>query len=280
MSEQQQKVGNNSTAIQVHGDYCSSSYTEIKAIFLDLFKLNFPTIQRIAAKKAQERINMMLDQLRVSLDKQKDNIDTAKFSEPSVQFEMQTIAVNAARRGEQGNIELLCELLSGILTKDCPELFELISGEACRVVPLLSKRHIAFLSLEVLVDEASVVLADSSPSDLNAALVETLSHISEANNISNSDLQYIACTGTVEPGRIPIWGEVPNVAKKIDAFKDKNFGEIKSYCSTSRLVNIINLFNMIERCKSGHYRLTAVGRLIGWLNISQCVSIDVKKLFE
>ena len=133
---QKQDVGTNSTAIQVNGDLTITPYQEIKAIFLDLFELNFPKVQQIASKIAQERIDKLLIELEKSFSKHKDSIDKEKFTEPSVQFEMQAIAIDVARRGEKSNIELLCELLSTILSKDCPELIELISSEARRVLPM------------------------------------------------------------------------------------------------------------------------------------------------
>jgi len=277
LEKQKQDVGDNSTAIQVQGDYHGSSYTEIREIFLDLFQLNFPKIQEMAAQKAQERIDAMLEQLKQSFEKHKNDIDSSKFTEPAIQYEMQAMAIDVARRGEKSNVELLCELLSTVLSKDCPELIELISGEARRVLPMLSKSHIAYLSLEILVNEASV--ASIPAEDLNATLGETLNHISEANNITPGDLQYIACTGAIETRGIIHTGIIPSVVKSVDELKDKKIDELKALCDERGLLNIKELLAVTEKCGVGRFQLMAVGRLIGWLNLSQYSSVDVKSLF-
>ena len=278
LEKQNQKVGDNSTAIQVQGDYHGTTYAEIKEIFLDLFQLNFPKVQEIAAQTAQERINVMLEKLKSSFEKQKDSIDPSKFTEPAIQYEMQAIAVDVARRGEKSNIELLCELLTTVLSKDCPELIELISTEARRVLPMLSKKHIAYLSLEVLVNEATVSNAESEA--LNSTLKETLKHISEANNITLGDLQYIACTGAIETRGVIIIGTVPMIVKSVDELKDKKLDELKELCDERGFRSIKQLLDIMEKCGVGRYQLAAVGRLIGWLNLSQYSGVDVKTLFK
>ena len=277
LEKQKQEVGNNSTAIQVQGDYHGASYAEIKEIFLDLFQLNFPKVQEVAAQKAQERIDAMLYQLKSSFEKHKDDIDSSKFTEPAIQYEMQAMAIDVARRGEKSNVELLCELLSTVLSKDCPELIELVSSEARSVLPMLSKSHIAYLSLEVLVNEASV--ENVAAENLNTMLGEMLNHISEANSITQGDLQYIACTGAIETRGIIYAGVIPSVVKNVDELKDKKSDELKALCDERGLSNIKQLLLITEKCGVGRFRLMAVGRLIGWLNLSQYSNIDIKSLF-
>lgn len=277
LEKQKQEVGNNSTAIQVQGDYHGSSYAEIKEIFLDLFQLNFPKVQEIAAQKAQERIDSMLEQLKQSFEKHKNDVDSSKFTEPAIQYEMQAMAIDVARRGDKSNIELLCELLSTVLSKDCPELIELISGEARRVLPMLSKRHIAYLSLEVLANEASVT--NITVEKLNITVGEMLQHISEANDITLGDLQYIACTGAIETRGIIHVGVVPSIVKSVEDLKDKKLDELKSLCDERGFSNIKQLLAITEKFGVGKFQLMAVGRLIGWLNLSKYSNVDVKSLF-
>ena len=151
-SKKTQTSGDNSTNLQAENITVNTglSYTETKNIFCELLQLNLPKIQEIAAQEVETRINAMLEQWKVSFEKNKDNIDPLRFTDPLIQYEMHAIAIDVARRGEKSNIELLCELLSMVLTKDCPDLIELISIEARRVLPMLNKKHIAYLSLEIL----------------------------------------------------------------------------------------------------------------------------------
>lgn len=102
LEKQKQQIGNNSTGIQVQRDLVlGPNYTDIRAIFLDLFQLNFPKVQEIASKTADERVEKLLEELEYSFRKHKDVIDAEKFTDPSLQYEMQSIAINVARRGEK-----------------------------------------------------------------------------------------------------------------------------------------------------------------------------------
>ncbi|MCP4473893.1 MAG: hypothetical protein GY821_04860 [Gammaproteobacteria bacterium] len=111
--KQEQKVGNNSTAIQAGGDVnvLRIPYKEIKEIFLDLFKSNFPEIQQVAREEANRRINeLLLTELHKSLEKHAKEIDSTRFSEPSLQYDMQTMAINVARRPLTPDAALRCSL--------------------------------------------------------------------------------------------------------------------------------------------------------------------------
>lgn len=278
LERQKQEVGNNSTGIQVQGDYiATTSYTDLRAIFMDLFQLNFPKVQEIAANIANERVDKLLEELKESFEKHKTEIDANKFVDPSLQYEMQSMAINVARRGDKSNMKLLTELLCTVASKDCPELIELISSEALRVVPMLSKKHLDYLSLEILVNEAT--MGNQSAFNINISLQATLAHICDAERLTIGDLQYIACTGAIETRGILYTGIVPHILKEVPDFKDKKPDEIKSYCSSYHLENINKIMELVDKCMIGRYQLMAIGRLIGWLNLSRFSSVDVKKLF-
>lgn len=257
--KQTQEVGNNSSAVQVNGDFIVTPYTELKAIFLDLFELNFPKIQEVAAKKAQERIDELLEQLKISLEKHKTSIDSDKFTEPAIQYEMQGIAIDVARRGEKSNIEMLCELLCTISSKDCPELVELIAGESRRVLPMLSNKHLSYLSLEILVNEASY----QNPTELsiNQNLLDLNTHIESAINLTNGDLQYLNCIGCIASKGIRVVGIVPNFIKEVNSLKDKKLEELSAYCAANNLKNINTFLDIMNKCQIGVFNLTATGRL-------------------
>lgn len=278
-ANQRQDIGDNSTGIQVQGDYIvGTSYTEIKTIFMDLFQLNFPRIQDISAQIANERFNLLLDELKLSFEKHKQEIDPTKFVDPSIQYEMQSMAINVARRGDKSNIKLLTELLCTVASNDCPELIELISSESLRIAPMLSKKHLAYLSLEVLVNDATI--GSLSAVEINEAIRPTLEYISESENITFGDLQYIACTGAIETRGIIHTGITPNFIKETPDFKDKKPEEIKSYCVNYNLTNILKIIELIDKLHIGHYQLMAVGKLIAWVNLSQFTNIDVRTLFS
>ena len=143
--KQKQEVGDNSQAVQVNGDLIVTPYQELRAIFQDLFQLNFPKIRELAQATAQQRVDSLLEELKRAFEKHQDTIDSEKFSDPGMQYEMQAIAIDVARRGEKSNMDLLCELFCTMMDKNCPELIELIAAEARRILPTLSKKHISRL---------------------------------------------------------------------------------------------------------------------------------------
>lgn len=278
LEKQKQDVGDNSLAIQAQGNVTVTPYTELKAIFLDLFELNFPKIQQVAKETADERVESLLEEMKSSFEKHKDEIDPEKFSEPGMQYEMQAIAVDVARRGDKSNLDLLCELFCTMMSKDCPELIELIASEARRILPMLSQKHVSYLSLEIMVNEAS--LQSPNIQGIDMVLGQTLNHIHESSLITTGDLQYISCAGAIERKGITHIGVVPNFIKDIPELKGKNADQLREYAIQHGLVNIPRILELIKTCHIGNFDLTAVGRLIGWLNISKYGQIDIKQLFQ
>ena len=152
MSKQNLKTGENSTSIQVGGDVNiqENNYLEIKEIFLDLFDLNFPKILEEAKEIVDQRIAELLKELERSFMKNKDSIEKTKFNEPAIQYEIQKMTIDVARRGKKSNLELLCELFSTLVSTDCPEIIELIASDTLKILPLLNKKHLAYLSFWVV----------------------------------------------------------------------------------------------------------------------------------
>lgn len=278
LENQRQEVGDCSTGIQVQGDLIvSTSYSEIKEIFIDLFQLNFPKIQEISAQIANERFDSLLEEIKNSFEKHRLEIDPSKFVDPSIQYEMQSMAINVARRGEKSNIKLLTELLCTVASKNCPELIELISSESLRIAPMLSRKHLAYLNLELLVNEVTVDIQNAE--EFNHKILSILDFISESEKNTVGDLQYLACIGAIEKRTIIISDKIPSIIKNIIEFKDKGYEEIKTYCLERNLVNISQIMELAYKCGTGNYELMAVGSLIAWVNLSQFTDVDLNTLF-
>ncbi|WBA15128.1 LPO_1073/Vpar_1526 family protein [Salinivibrio proteolyticus] len=276
--KQKQDVGENSSAIQAGGNVTITPYQELRAIFLDLFELNFPRIQQAARETADKRVEAMLDELKKSFEKHKNKIDPSKFEEPAMQYEMQAMAVDVARKGEKSNVDLLCELFCTMMSKDCPELIELIAAEARRILPNLSQKHVSYLSLEVLINEAAFNAPNLQIVD--QTIGQTLAHISSCSKTTHGDLQYISVSGAIVARQITLVGLTPSFLKEIPELKGKNVEQLIEYSNKNGLRNIAELQEMIAKCHIGHFQLTAVGRLIGWLNLSKYSQVDVKQLFK
>lgn len=276
--KQKLDVGENSSAIQAGGNVTITPYQELRAIFLDLFELNFPRIQQEAKEIADSRVEAMLNQLKNSFEKHKADIDPSKFSEPAMQYEMQAMAVDVARKGEKSNVDLLCELFCTMMAKDCPELIELIAAEARRILPNLSQKHVSYLSLEVLVNE--VAFNVNNLNVINQTLTQTLNHISDCSQITSGDLQYISVSGAINTRQIRHVGVTPSFLKDVVELKGKDCRQLISYAKDNNYHGIAQLQELINKCGIGQFHLTAVGRLIGWLNLSKFSQVDIKQLFK
>lgn len=279
IENQKQNIGDNSTAIQVKGNLSiGSSYTDIKEIFLDLFELNFPKIQEVAAQTARNRVNDLLDEMKESFQKHKESIDIEKFEEPSVQFEMQAMTINAAKRGDKSNYKLLSEILCTSISKDCPEIIELISSEALSVVPSLNQSHIDYLSLQILIHEAKMANTPLNYLDFN--IKPTLNSIASVKEITISEIQYLSLKRVLEPMGIVHMGIIPSLLNEYQEIKGMDFEATKNYCRQNNLLNILQLIELAETKFVGHFRLTPIGRLIGWMNLAKFSQIEIKELFK
>jgi len=278
MGKQQQEVGNQSTAIQVEGDlHIGPNYEEIKQIFLDLFDLNFPQIQQAAKETAAQRINEFLAELRKSFENNKESIDPRKFSDPGIQYEMQQMAIDVARRGNKSNIELLSELLCIITSSDCPDLIELIAGETRKILPMLSKKHLEYLSFLILFYEAILPVANLE--QVNENLNETLNYLKGLSEITPGDLSYLSSNSCINQRSIRLIRVVPKIVTSIKEYENISLPELKSITHDKGLLNIEKLIVLSEQLGIGTYYPSAFGRLIGWLNLGKYSEVDPRQLF-
>lgn len=221
-----------------------------------MFELNFPKTQQVAKETADKRVEAMLDALQKSFAKQKEQLDPRKFEEPAMQFEMQAMAIDAAREGEKSNVDLLCELFCTMKQKDCPELIELIAAEARKVLPNLSPKHVSYLSLEVLVNE--VALTAPNLLTVNHTVAQTLNHISNCSQVTQSDLRYISVSGAIVARGITHIGVTPSFINAIPELKGKKLEEIIEFSKKHDLNSFVQLQDLITKLHIGNFQLTAV----------------------
>ena len=279
MNKQNQEVGDKSTAIQVAGNvYVGHNYEEIKKIFLDLFELNFPRVQQQAKEIATQRVNDFLEELRKSFNKNKEAIDQSKFIDPGIQYEMQQMAVDVARRGNKSNMELLSELLCTITSSNCPELIELIASETRKIIPMLSKKHLSYLSFEILFLEGE--FAGKTLEEINTSLKDIINHLDGLENIGGGDISYLFSNGCIKARGIRVTGIVPSIVKSIKEYEKIDLPKLKIVLQEKGLSNIETFITLSEKLGIGTYYPSAYGRLIGWLNLGKYSGVDPKQLFE
>lgn len=186
---------------------------------------------------------------------------------------MQAKTVNAAKRGAKSNYKLVSEILCTSISKDCPEIIELISSEALSVVPSLNQSHIDYLSLQAK-------MPNNPLNYLNFNIKPTLNSISAVKEITISEIQYLSLKLVLEPMGFVHVEIIPTLINEYQEIKGMSHETIKNYCRKNGLLNILELIELAETKYVGHYRLTPIGRLIGWMNLAQFSQIEIKELFK
>ena len=115
---------------------------------------------------------------------------------------------------------------------------------------------------------------------LNINIKPTLNSISAVKQITISEIQYLSLQRVLEPMGIVHMEIIPALINEYQEIKGKNYESIKNYCRQNNLMNILELIELAETKYVGHFRLTPIGRLIGWMNLAQFSQIEIKELFK
>jgi len=148
-TNQRQRGGNNSTNVQVAGDFHSGvTYEDVRKIALDVFKGNFYDLAGNAGKVAQERAEQITENVINDVFENAPELG-AKFEDPAVQYSL----FNAQREyAKIGDVELEQQLRSLLIERIKSEersLKQIALDEAINVLPKLTKEHIQIMTLIV-----------------------------------------------------------------------------------------------------------------------------------
>lgn len=112
-NKQVQEVGNNSSAIQVHGDYKAGlSYRDVKDLCVDLIQANFPILQEQAKIQSMQYVEEFASKFFNKIkDQDYDNTQT-RLKNPDVQASINSSIMHVARMTDKSHQDILCELLA------------------------------------------------------------------------------------------------------------------------------------------------------------------------
>lgn len=294
MKSQKLEVGNNSQVVQATGDVNiqSPSYSDLKEIFYDLFELNFPRVQEIAKQEAVERVNKGVKKLEKAFKKHQRKIDPSKFTEPNIQYELQNMAIDVARKGEKSNMDLMCDLLCIMMEKDTKPLTELVAAEARKILPLMTKRQISYLALEFVIQhilfDLNVQAYDMhnqriqlSPLQICEQMISPMIPlIQEGSNLNDAEKQYLCSIGGCVQRGIVHKGVIPSFLRNIPEFNKKQHNEVLEVLKSSSCPNLAKLVGFCQSEKPAIIDLTLVGKLIAIQHLASKTPIDHKMLFE
>lgn len=196
---QNQKLGNNSNALQVGGDlqiYQGISYTEAKEIALDVFKNNFYQLSEEAARVAKLRAEELTDEFLKKVEK---NIPESiqQMNDPGMQYALLTAQIEYAKTGDKDLEEILLEILMKRMREPNRSLKQLILNEALSIVPKITSKQLdilchVFFIREMIISEIKDIA--TLKNSINAYIIPTIPYLEKEEILTNlRHLEYSSC---------------------------------------------------------------------------------------
>lgn len=146
---QKQKSGDNSYNIQGQNVMIGVSATEARQIAMDVFEANFYRISELAANKAKERAEKLLDNYLSKIEAEKPSV-LSETQNPDMQYAIFTAQKEFARTGDDELGELLVQLLVERTKEDKRNLVQVVLNESLEVAPKLMPDQMDVLSIVFL----------------------------------------------------------------------------------------------------------------------------------
>ena len=264
-----QEVAKNALAVQAGRDVnVGMSFTEVERVFTILFENNFPKLQEIAARTAEENVTKFVGKLKEDFVRNSEKIDMSKIAEPDVQYMFNDIMKSNARKGEKANPEILSALVvQRISTDSC--------GEAMDIVPKLNTEHISFLTFHQMMYKV-FNLAYTKYTEFEEwgqLIMKVSNNIFELSDINIKYLEYL---GVLSKDYVVQNRFYKGTLKAYPFLKDVAYNVMDNEFK----VNAPTFYNLIKYCENNflsQIQLTPIGQLIALVNIKKVIpAIDYK----
>lgn len=157
-NKQVQEVGDNSCAIQVHGDYKAGlSYRDVKDICVDLIQANFPILQEQAKIQSMQYVEEFASKFFNKIKDQDYDNTQARLKNPDVQASINSSIIHVARMTDKSHQDILCELLAEKI-KEQEDEKNILLNDAIDVMTKISKNQIKFLTFINLMRKVSKII--------------------------------------------------------------------------------------------------------------------------
>lgn len=274
MDGQRQKVGENSTAIQAGGDVnIGMKYTEVKDLVILLFEQNFPKLAESAAEKALQNIKEYIGNLENRLHEDANKVDFSKFSDPNIQYLLNSTIQNYARKGNSINMDFLMDAFLLVVNKESTSLLDIVSEQVIAVLPKMTKDCIDILTVVHYVYAIKIdALPSIEMSESYSKKVYDSLNSSEAYN--SQTVSYLVSLGAFTHGvfaRDPYKG-VGNQYQEFSSEMEENEWKetIQSNCPyLSKLIELIQTRHLSA------FHLTPMGQLIALMNLKSILHMDI-----
>ena len=271
-----QEVAKNALAVQAGRDVnVGMSFTEVERVFTILFENNFPKLQEIAARTAEENVTKFVGKLKDDFVRNSEKIDMSKIAEPDVQYMFNDIMKSNARKGEKANPEILSALVVQRISTDSNDMLSLTCGEAMDIVPKLNTEHISFLTFHQMMYKVfNLAFTKYAEFEEWGQLIMKVS-----NNIfelSDINIKYLEYLGVLSKDYVVQNQFYKGTLKAYPFLKDVAYNVMDNEFK----VNAPTFYNLIKYCENNYLsqiQLTPIGQLIALVNIKKVIpAIDYK----
>lgn len=271
-----QEVAKNALAVQAGRDVnVGMSFTEVERVFTILFENNFPKLQEIAARTAEENVTKFVGKLKEDFVRNSEKIDMSKIAEPDVQYMFNDIMKSNARKGEKANPEILSALVVQRISTDSNDKLSLTCGEAMDIVPKLNTEHISFLTFHQMMYKV-FNLAYTKYTEFEEwgqLIMKVSNNIFELSDINIKYLEYL---GVLSKDYVVQNRFYKGTLKAYPFLKDVAYNVMDNEFK----VNAPTFYNLIKYCENNflsQIQLTPIGQLIAHVNIKKVIpAIDYK----
>lgn len=271
-----QEVAKNALAVQAGRDVnVGMSFTEVERVFTILFENNFPKLQEIAARTAEENVTKFVGKLKEDFVRNSEKIDTSKIAEPDVQYMFNDIMKSNARKGEKANPEILSALVVQRISTDSNDMLSLTCGEAMDIVPKLNTEHISFLTFHQMMYKV-FNLAYTKYTEFEEwgqLIMKVSNNIFELSDINIKYLEYL---GVLSKDYVVQNQFYKGTLKAYPFLNDVAYNVMDNEFK----VNAPTFYNLIKYCENNflsQIQLTPIGQLIALVNIKKVIpTIDYK----
>jgi hypothetical protein len=189
---QSQNSGDNAVNIQAGSLSLGITYSDARAIAMDVFRENFMKLSDQAFSTAKERAEDFIDDFLEMLRK-KGPEALESMRDPDVQRSVFLAQREYACNGDKVLGDVLVDMLSGRIDATERSIQQLSLSEALRTAPKLSSNHLATLSVLLILTQTR--FGPKSVQDFHSLLRQYLLPVCSGLHLTNSDLMYIQYTG-------------------------------------------------------------------------------------
>ncbi len=147
---QSQRGGIGSQNVQVGTVHVGLSYSEIKALALDLWNANFPILQKTAFEKANERAEEIREEIMRKIA-EKGEEAAKSFSHPEKQVALVEAQKSYAISGDEELKAMLAASVANLAGEAERSIKSIVISEAIKTMPNLTKRQLRVLATTLVV---------------------------------------------------------------------------------------------------------------------------------